>query len=235
MTSQNLWSVQGNATSTYPFFTVMAYRDPDTHDLRCKDGPYQLGQRWINRATYQEWYFDGADSTSGQVLAIWRAFTPSGSANIQTITGTSGGPVGPDASFNIDLSGTNVVSVGNPVTNTITLTALSGVITWNTISSNTVLSPNAGYFCTGGTNLQLTLPTTSSLGDLIEISLDGATSYTVVQTTPIQQIRYGNQITTLGVTGSLTSTAQGDSIRMVCSATNSKWNVLSSIGNLTVI
>jgi hypothetical protein len=233
MTSQNLWSVQGNATSTYPFLTVMAYRDPDVHDLRCKDGPYQLGQRWINRSTNQEWYFDGSISTSGEVLAVWRAFTPSGYLALQTITGTTGGPIFPDSSFNINLLGTNVLAIGDPLTHTITLTALSGEVTWTTISGNTSLTNNTGYFCTSGTNLQLTLPTSSVLGDCIEISLDGATKFTVIQGSG-QQIRYGNQQTTLGAGGSLASTDQGDSIRMVCSATNTKWNVISSIGNLTV-
>lgn len=230
---QGFWAIPGNAVSTYPFYTVMAYRDPDVNDLNSKNGPYQLGQRWINRATYQEWYFDGATSTSGEVLAVWRAFTPSGYLALQTITGTSGGPVSADSSFNINLLGTNVLAVGDPLTNTITLTALSGEVTWTTISSNTSLSNNTGYFCISGTNLQLTLPSSSVLGDCIEISLDGATKFTVLQGSG-QQIRYGNQQTTLGVGGSLASTDQGDSIRMVCSATNTKWNVISSIGNLTV-
>jgi len=47
--------------------------------------------------------------------------------DVETITADSGGAVGPDAAFNIDiLGGTNVTTVGNPGTNTITINTSGG-------------------------------------------------------------------------------------------------------------
>jgi len=47
--------------------------------------------------------------------------TPAG--DIETITGNTGGPVGPDGAFNINIIGADgVVTTGNPGTNTITIT-----------------------------------------------------------------------------------------------------------------
>jgi hypothetical protein len=153
---------------------------------------------------------------------------------VDFIEGNMGGPVPPNASNIIFLLGSGDLSVtGDPSTNTLTISA-TGLPTWNKISSNTALQTNMGYICTGGGALTLTLPATSNVGDIIEVTLDGSTSWSIAQGAG-QLIRLGNAETTAGVGGSLTSTQQGDSFRMVCSITNLKWNVLSSMGNPTVV
>jgi len=114
-------------------------------------------------------------------------------------------------------------------------TILVKSLEWATISANQTLAINHGYFLISpGGALSLALPTTSSIGDEIELTLDGATSFTITQAAG-QSIRIGNQATTVGVGGSLASTAQGDTIRLRCQTANLKWNVMSSIGNITVV
>lgn len=153
---------------------------------------------------------------------------------VDFLEGNMGGPVGPDASNVIFVVGAGDISVsGNPATHTLTITA-TGLPTWNKISVNTALQANMGYICTGGGTLVLTLPATSNVGDIIEITLDGSAGFSVGQGAG-QSIRTGNVSTTIGVGGSLASTQQGDSLRMVCSVTNLKWNVLSSMGNPTIV
>ncbi len=126
-----------------------------------------------------------------------------------------------DANGFVSLNGTNIV--------------IWQLVTQATQPAN--MSVNRGYICnTGGTGLVvLPLPTTgSALGDIIEITLDGATSFQITQAAG-QQIRLGNQQTTAGVAGSITTTAQGNTIRMVCQTANLKWNILSSVGNFVVV
>jgi hypothetical protein len=106
---------------------------------------------------------------------------------------------------------------------------------WNRISINTALLPDNGYICVApGGALVLSLPVVSLFGDEIEVTLDGATSFTITQGAG-QQIRMGNLSTTAGVFGSLVSTAQGDAIRMVCVIPDLRWLILSTMGNPTVI
>ena len=110
----------------------------------------------------------------------------------------------------------------------------TGIVKWNIISANQTLAINNGYICVSpGGALLLALPAASTLGDIIEVTLDGATSWSITQAAG-QQIRYNNLQTTLGATGSLTSTDTGNTIRMVCQTANTKWNVLSALGTLTV-
>lgn len=162
--------------------------------------------------------------------------SPSGAGPVFSLTGNTGGAVTPDGSGNINFVGAGGITVTDtPGTNTLTITSSSEAETWSLASTNQALVSGHGYVCVApGGALVLSLPATSALGDIIEVTLDGATSFSVSQAAG-QTIRLGNQVTTAGVGGSLTTTQQGDSIRMVCQTANLKWNVLSSIGNLTVV
>jgi hypothetical protein len=154
---------------------------------------------------------------------------------VATLTGNSGGAVGPDGSGNINVIGGSGTTVsGNAGTNTLTITLSAASFTWNTISASQMLASNNGYFCIGGGALSLSLPSVSAVGDTIKISLDGSTSFTVTQGAG-QSIKFAITATTTGAGGSLGSTGQGDSIEMVCSVANLRWNVVDSEGNLTII
>lgn len=111
----------------------------------------------------------------------------------------------------------------------------SGNVTWVTTAVN--VSPmvvETGYFCQApGGALTLALPTTSVLGDTVKVSLAGATSWQITQAAG-QQIIFGNSSTTVGVGGSLASSAQGDSVELVCRVANLAWVCQNAIGNLTV-
>lgn len=107
--------------------------------------------------------------------------------------------------------------------------------TWSVIIASQALANNNGYICgTGGGAISLSLPSSAAVGTIIEVSLSGATSWTITQGAG-QRIRLGALQTTSGVGGSLASTAQGDSIRMVCDLSGSHWVVLSSMGLLTIV
>lgn len=118
---------------------------------------------------------------------------------------------------------------------TITITGGGGGISWSNISASQTLAVNNGYFCSSGAALSLALPAVSAVGDTIEIVLIGSTSFTVTQSAG-QSIRLGSTSTTPGVGGSLTSTQQGDAIRVICQTVNLTWVIgAGAIGNLTIV
>lgn len=133
--------------------------------------------------------------------------------------------------------GTITGGAGITVTNgpgTITISSSAGGSTWQTIGASQALAVNNGYICNAGGALSLSLPATASVGQIVEVTLDGSTSFTITQAAG-QSIRFGNVVTTTGVGGSLVSTARGDTVRLVCSVANLNWNVVSSVGNLTTV
>ena len=116
----------------------------------------------------------------------------------------------------------------------VSIIGASGLV-WNLITVNTVGVTNNGYIAVSpGGALTVSLPAISAVGDIFELVLDGAASWQLTQAAG-QQVRYGNVTTTLGAGGSVSSTAQGDAIRLVCRAANTLWTALSWIGNLTIV
>lgn len=109
-------------------------------------------------------------------------------------------------------------------------------VKWNIISVNqSPMVKNNGYICISpGGALTLSLPSTASstLGDLLEVTLDGATSWQITQAAG-QSIQYNNLTSTVGVGGSITTTDRGNTIRIVYQSAG-KWNILSALGTLTV-
>lgn len=106
---------------------------------------------------------------------------------------------------------------------------------WNVANVNTVMSVNNGYVINGAGTLTITLPPTSLTGDLIEIAGYSAGGWIVAQSD--QTVHFGNMSTTPGAGGSLASTVQYDTIKLL-SVTDSpaaEWIVLTADGNITIV
>jgi len=147
--------------------------------------------------------------------------------DVQLVIGSTGvAPVAATLTAGTGVSITNAAGA-------ITINSTGGGVTWTNISANQALAVNNGVNCTGGAALSLSLPATSAVGDIIEIALDGSTSWTITQAAN-QQIRLGSSQSTLGAGGSIASTAQGDWVRLVCKTANLLWTTIGVIGNITV-
>jgi hypothetical protein len=117
----------------------------------------------------------------------------------------------------------------------ITVNAVGGGLTWSVVTVNATFSVNTGVIANKAGTLAMALPTTSAVGDMLRITgINTATGWQITQAAG-QQIFFGTSSTTAGAGGSLTSTAIRDSIELVCVVANLTWNVLSSIGNITVV
>lgn len=109
-------------------------------------------------------------------------------------------------------------------------------MTWTdvTSTSQTMVTNNA-YQANNASLVSLTLPIASSFGDSLWISGLGSGGWTIVQNAN-QQIIVGNQQTTVGNSGSLSSTNQYDGIELYCVVPNLVWkNVAGPQGCLTYV
>lgn len=155
---------------------------------------------------------------------------PGGISTITTPDATVVVPVAGNVNF---LNGTGMTITGSG--NNITFNATSNIFAWVEVTSgSTNLVPTMGYFANGGGQLTFVLPTTANVGDTYSISAVNAAGWTLTQNAN-QQIQIGIDNTTLGVGGSLTSTAIGNTITLVCSQQDTKFMVISSMGNITVV
>ena len=136
-----------------------------------------------------------------------------------------------------------ITSTGGTITitpgaNSLNLEATGGGgtgITWNEVTGTSqAMLVNNGYITNNAALVTCTLPAVASVGDVIEVSGKGAGGWKIAQNAG-QTIYFGDTNTTTGVGGSLASTVDRDAIRLVCVTANNDWNVLSVMGNITVV
>ncbi len=112
----------------------------------------------------------------------------------------------------------------------------SSIGTWQAVTSatnvNSIASGN-GYIAKGAGSVQFILPATASLGDMFAIVGYG-NLWTLTQNAG-QQIFSGMSSTTIGVAGSLTATNAKDVVYIICVTANLEFEVVSVIGNLTIV
>ena len=181
----------------------IAKRDPTSADTG-----FPFGQTWINKLTNSFWVLTSVAAG----LANWEP--GGGSATVETITGDSGGAISPAAGNINILGGTGCNTVGSGSTLTINVTGLGEEYT--TVTADTPMSVNQGYITNkGGSAATMTLPATSAVGSAISIIGRGATGWVIAQNAG-QSIHMNSVTTTVGVGGSLASSAQYNAVDIVC-------------------
>ena len=180
--------------------------------------------------------YDGAGTFSAITLTNHGALVGGASNSITSIVQGAGqvliGTTASDPTAATLTAGTGVAITS--ASGAITINAVGGAMTWTVITgASQAMAVNNGYIANNAGQIAFTLPTTSAVGDIISVTgINNATGWKVSYTTN-QQIFFGASSATV-TTGSLTATATRDTITMVCIVANLTWNVISSVGNITV-
>jgi hypothetical protein len=130
-------------------------------------------------------------------------------------------------------AGSNVTIT--PGAGSITIAAAGGLgFTFTDVTGTTqTMVPNAGYTSNNASQITFTLPTTAAYGSLLAIVGKNTGGWTIEQNA-LQSIVFGSLQSTVGVTGSLSSTNAHDVVFLICIVANTTWAVTGSMGNLTV-
>lgn len=113
---------------------------------------------------------------------------------------------------------------------------ISSSSNWLPASSTPItIAANAKYVCNNGATLStFTLPLLSTFGEQFEIAGMSSGGWTITQNAG-QSIALGASTSTVGAGGSLSSTNKNDYVKAVCVVANTTWNIISSVGNITII
>lgn len=203
------------STLTYPAtnsFPVRKWLDPLRDPVSGVGGDFrqfQIFDIWINDLADRAWIMVDRTVNSG----TWVQMGAAGGTGILTITGDSGGAVGPDGANNINiLGGTNVTIAGNAGLNTLTVT-LGGAVSTSFPTDAGIAIPAAGVLNilgAGGT-------TTSGAGNTVTVT-SGPTVSTSFTTDAGVAIPAANNVNVFGGTGISTAGA-GDTITINAAAT----------------
>lgn len=103
-----------------------------------------------------------------------------------------------------------------------------GGVTYNTVTGTTqLMANNNGYITNNSSQITLTLPATSPIGSILEIIGLGAGGWKIGQTAG-QNVQIGSVSSTVGTSGSVVSSNQFDSIRLVCIVANLTWSTIGA-------
>lgn len=139
------------------------------------------------------------------------------------------------------VAATLTAGTGVSITNgagSITVNSVGGGVSWtNVTGTSQALASGNGYLISNSGTVTLTLPTTIAQFGVIMIvgSGSGGTGGWTISQAAGQSIVFGKLTTTVGVGGSLSSTNQSDVVYLLCTVANTTFQVLSSIGNLSVV
>jgi hypothetical protein len=127
----------------------------------------------------------------------------------------------------VTASGSSLTAIWTPVFNPQS--------NWIPVASTPYLmSPNYNYMANNGSTLStFVLPVTAAFGTVISIAGYSSGGWSILENSG-QSINFGNLSTTV-TTGSLSSTNQNDYVKLLCVVANTTWNVIGSIGNLTIV
>ena len=96
------------------------------------------------------------------------------------------------------------------------------------------MAANNGYIANNAALCTLTLPSTASVGQLLQVTGQGVGGWKVAQNAG-QTIIFNSNTTTSGTGGSLASTLQTDMVYLMCTVANTTFNVIGSQGNIAGI
>lgn len=162
------------------------------------------------------------------------------------------GGVSFDGTANINLPGVNTAGNQNTTGNAATATKLqtartingvsfdgtsnitiNATVAWVPQSSSATGSVGKGYITTSGSLVTITLPSSFAVGDYLRVAGTGAGGWKIAQPAG-DNIKFLDIATTTGAGGYLASTTNNDAVELVGAVANTTWNVISSVGNITV-
>jgi len=195
-------------------------------------------------ATYGDMWFN---TTSGNIFvyitdgtsSYWvEPFGPQGATGANGTSGTNGtnGATGSQGIQGVTGATGATGSQGiQGVTGATGATGPQGTgLSWSVVTADQTMAVDNGYLAdkSSGT-LTLTLPTTSAVGKALRVS--GMQNTWRIAQNASQKIHFGKTTTTTGVGGYLENSNAKDSVELVCSVADLEWNVISSIGNITIV
>jgi len=202
---------------------IIASRAPTSTDIN-----YPFGQLWVNNSAGA--FYGLSRKTAG--AADWEVLGGS-SVAIDTLTGDSGGAIGPTAGNVNILGGTGCNVVGSGSTLTINVTGLGTEFT--VVTADTAMAVNQGYITNkAGTAASMTLPATASVGSQVTVLGLGATGWVIAQNAG-QTVHMNATNSTAGAGGSTTNTSRYQSITLICVIANTDWEIVYTSDAVTIV
>lgn len=152
---------------------------------------------------------------------------------ISALPPTATGTTVPNSSGNVTVSGGNgavTEQIGSPTSNEYRVHALKD---FEVTGTSATMVKNFSHTANNVALVTLTMPSTASVGDKVQVNGKGAGLWRIAQPAGVT-IHFGTIDTTTGATGTIDATSQYDSVTLQCTTANTDWERISSSGTMLV-
>ena len=192
----------------------------------------------VNLKTAGVCTYDGAGSFSASTLTQNSSLVGGAANAIASLGVATNGQLVVGSTGNTPVLAAISPGAGISVTNgagTITVAAVGGGTTWTDVAGvSQAIVANNSYTANNAGLVTLTLPVAMAYGSVVEICGKGAGGWLLAQQAG-QTIFYGSSTTTPGAGGSIASTGQYNSIKIVCTVADLSFTVIAAVGNHTIV
>lgn len=191
---------------------------------------------WPATTTANQILYSSSTNTVDEISAANSAVLVSDSSGTPTFTSTmTNGQLAIGSTGATPTAAALTAGAGINITNgagSITISAGGSGFSWNEETGTSAnMAVNNGYIANNAGLVTLTLPASAAIGDSFSIVGKGAGGW-LVQADTGQTIYYGNS--TSSVAGSLASTHRRDCVEIICITANTEFQVVDSVGSITV-
>lgn len=183
--------------------------------------------------------YDGAGTFTGVTVTQYSPIVGAASNGLTSLGPLTNGQLVIGSTGVSPVAATLTQGAGISITNgagSITIAATTG-LAWSVITADQSAATGNGYICNKAGLLTLTLPASPTAGDIFAVTgINTALGWKIAQNAN-QQIFFGTSSTTVGTGGSLASINTRDSVMLVCGVggASATWNVINSVGNITIV
>ena len=181
--------------------------------------------------------YDGAGTFSADTVTQYQVLLGGASNAISGITLTDGqiaiGSTGiaPIPATLTQGAGISITSAAGSVT----IAATGGGLAWSTVTGTTqAAAVNSGYITNNAGVVTVTLPAVCAAYTKISIVGLGVGGWTLAQNA-LQYVQVGASASTIGITGSISSTNRYDTVTLLCTVANTSFAVINMMGNVAIV
>jgi len=116
---------------------------------------------------------------------------------------------------------------------TVALTLVGASVAWTEVTAHTSMVTKKGYIVNNISRIELTLPATAAVGDIVAVTGKGAGGWKILQNAS-QTIHFGIYASLAGVGGYLQSDDYRDTVQLICITLNTDWKVVWCSGNINI-
>ena len=194
---------------------------------------------WPATTTINRLLYSSANNVVNEVTAANSAILASTSAGVPTWVGalTNGqlliGSTGATPAAAGLSAGPGISIATGP--GTITISGTGSGIGWTEVTGTSqAMTADNGYVANNAGLVTFTLPVTAAFGTAINVIGKGAGGWKIAQNAG-QSIQIGSVSSTVGATGSVSSTNQFDSVELICTTADTIWTTVGGIqGELSI-